>query len=467
MKRRHDGRMADGSHGTNSGARRRLTAAARVKPGQLRVIVPLIVAAICWPGRVHGADESPGLQQSAFSFQGFGTLGAARSNTGDVHVMRNIRQREGISKHWSVKEDSVIGAQVQYRFSDRVSAMIQAASYYREDGTFEPDVTAAFVKFDPSPRFSVRLGRVPMDMLMLADTRMVGYSYIPIRPASEFYSVPLNYVDGINARWRIPVGEGILSLDGTAGYAREDLPKYHFSGAKAYKGMIDYQVGDWQFRYYYAKAKLAHDNPDLVSLRQYLGILTNPALAAYDPALAASAAGISDRFEVKNQTSVYESLGVGYDDGAWQVQVVIDAMKHDNASLTNGKGLHAFFGRRIGAVTPYFAYSRNKTEPKHAAQLPAPLYPMLPLSPTATLGPLVTGLNTALAQAMYSSRTKVNSETYTIGARWDFRRNWALKAQIEHLRGGKPVSSFADTSNVKSRWNGKATLFCISLDFVF
>ncbi|MDR3220457.1 MAG: hypothetical protein LBU46_00375, partial [Candidatus Accumulibacter sp.] len=327
------------------------------------LLVPLMLgAAICWPGGARASETSPGIEgdvfsRNAFSIQGFGTLGAARSSNGKVGVPRNVSQPEGIGKHWSAKQDSLLGLQMQYSFSDQLNAQIQAASYYRSDGSFKPTVTAAFLKYDLNPRFSVRLGRVGLDLLMLSDTRMVGYSYIPIRPASEFFSVPVNFVDGINARWRAPLGEGVLSIDGTAGIAQEDIHLYEFGDSKVGKASIGYESGPWQFRYFYTRAKMAHDMPSLGLLRGYLSMVPST--------YPSQAARVVDKLVIKDTKAVYESLGVGYDDGDWQMQLIYSRMRYETPVLMNPRTINMFIGRRLGNVTPYIGYSRVKSKAKH------------------------------------------------------------------------------------------------------
>jgi hypothetical protein len=391
----------------------------------------LLCAALSLP--VHAQ-----ISQNPLNIQGFGTLGAARSTNGDAHILRSIRHPKGIGPHWSARQDSMAGLQAQYRVDERISGTLQLASYYQNDGRFKPNVTAAFLKFDLDPRFSIRLGRVPLDMLMLADTRMVGYSYIPIRPTSEAYNVPLNYLDGINARWRFPLGDGVLSLDGTAGIARENLPAYKISGSKDIKGAIEYRTGDWQFKYFYNKAWLANEDDGLTQLRQALA--TTPVSSR-----------VADKLVIKDSTGIYQSLGAGYDDGTWQAQLVFDSMRYENATLTNGRALHAILGRRMGNLTPYLGYSHTRTSPKHLTTG----LPDMPFRP----------INTALARAMLLSGTRMDCKTYTVGTRWDFRPGMALKAQIDFIRGGEAHSVVVVDTD--PGWNGKTRILSLSLDFVF
>ena len=66
---------------------------------------------------------------------------------------------------------------------------------------------------------------------------------------------------------------------------------------------------------------------------------------------------------------------------------------------------------------------------------------------------------------MAVSGPRMDSETFTLGTRWDFRRNMALKTQVDLVRGGKSVSMLVDDTD--PGWNGKTTMVSVSLDFVF
>ncbi len=314
---------------------------------------------------------------------------------------------------------------------------MQGVSHYRDDGSFRPNLTRAFLRFDIDPGFSLFLGRVGMEMLMRADTRMVGYSYLPIRPAIEFYGVvPINYIDGVDARLSWPVGNGILRVDGSFGIARETLPKYNFSGASVAKGSLGYDIGAWQFRYIYVQAKLPNENEALTPLRDTLTLV--------------GARGVADRLAIKDKVSAYHSLGAAYDDGDWQAQAAVNSIRHEPMTFQNSYAFNALVGRRFGSVTPYVGYAQIKSNAKTLASgLPN--------------NPFFAQINSGLAQALTSSHA--DSRTVSLGARWDFRRNMDLKAQVDFLRTSKDSKLLLN--NVDSDWNGRATVFSLSLDFIF
>ena len=76
--------------------------------------------------------------ESAFSLQGFGTLGIARTTTDNVEFVRDLSQPRGIGKEWSGLVDSVLGLQGAWHINPQMVAVVQATSRYRYDQTFLP-----------------------------------------------------------------------------------------------------------------------------------------------------------------------------------------------------------------------------------------------------------------------------------------------------------------------------------------
>ena len=80
----------------------------------------------------------------------------------------------------------------------------------------------------------------------------------------------------------------------------------------------------------------------------------------------------------------------------------------------------------------------------------------------------VTGLSgDCLAQALQQAiaRTHMEQTTFTLGTRWDFHRNMALKAQVDFVRGSSDSLFLYPISN--EAFDGKLNVYSVSLDFVF
>jgi len=59
----------------------------------------------------------------------------------------------------------------------------------------------------------------------------------------------------------------------------------------------------------------------------------------------------------------------------------------------------------------------------------------------------------------------MDQTTFTLGTRWDFRRNMALKAQVDFVRGASDSLFLYPISD--EAFDGKLNVYSVSLDFVF
>lgn len=369
----------------------------------------------------EGSESALFPEEPRFSLAGFGSLVASRSTAAYGELLYNVAQPRGISNRWSGRSDSALGAQAGYRINDTLEAVAQVVSHYRDDGSFRPDLTWAFLKLDLTPRLALRLGRVGTEFMMHADSRLIGYSYQPVRPPIEFYgAIPINYGDGVDARLRWPVGAGVVRVEGFVGVAREDLYRYEFKGAHIAKETLGYDVGPWQLRYIATQARFRSDIPGI--------------------------GAFSDQLNIKDTLSTYHSLAAVYDDGSWLLQGAANSIRHEALFLRNTRAFYLLAGRRFGSLTPYVGYAQARSSAKHF-ELGSP-------------DPLA---NANVAQAMLLSN--LDSRTLTLGTRWDFRRNMDVKAQLDFVRTGPDSNLLLRDASPGGRFS--ATVFSLSLDFIF
>ena len=153
------------------------------KPGLTNRVFSCLAGAllICF-GQYSLADEQP-----AFTLQGFGTLGAARTTSNEVEFVRDLSQPRGASQTWDARVDSVLGLQANWQINPQLEAVAQLVSRYRYDRTFTPEFSWAYLKYEPSPNLSLRAGRLGTEFFMMSDSRLVGYSFLTVRPPGDFF----------------------------------------------------------------------------------------------------------------------------------------------------------------------------------------------------------------------------------------------------------------------------------------
>jgi hypothetical protein len=370
------------------------------------------------------------LANDAFLLKGFGTLGVARSDNSSAEYVRDLSQPHGLTKNWSSKIDSVLGVQASLKLGTQTEGVVQLISRYRYDGSYKPEISWLFLRHDFTPDFQVRLGRMGTEFYMLADSRLVGYSNVNIRPAPDFYGpLVFSYFDGFDANWSSSLGDGLLRAKVFAGISPESTPfidpmTWDLKGSRLMGGHLDYFLGPWQFRIASAAVKLASDLP--------FDAFFNLPLNTFVPEL-----------NTKNTNARFDSLGVVYDKGPLHIHAMLGRIKYESEAYEDSRSGFVLGSYRVGQITPYLGYSATKSSE----------------SSITSIGPF-----TGLAQTL-TAYTHSDQHTFTLGARWDFYQNVALKLQLDAIRG-KPNSVFPFRGQA-IQWDGSMNVVSAALDFAF
>jgi hypothetical protein len=369
----------------------------------------------------------------------FGTLGGARVASDRIQYTRDQSQPDGSSGgNWSGNPDSVLGMQASYAFSDRAEAVAQLVSRYRYDGTYRPEFMWAYGRFATRDGTEVRVGRLGTDFYMLADSRLVGFSNLAVRPSPDFFGqLPLYHIDGADLSKTIPLGKGLLKGKLFAGYTGEKVPfitdSWDMGNAPMIGGNLDYHLDNWSFRLGYAQLRLKHDWP-LSEMLTGIGI----------PAATVDALSMVDR------AARYYSLGLMYDRGPFQAQWMLNKVWQEGTGYENYYSSYFLAGYRLSTFTPYAGVARSYSPPKQ-------LDTGIPRIPAFAFQ------NAVIEEALGHSHT--SQTTWTLGLRWDFRRNMDLKVQWDGIRG-KSDSVFLYSGRAPG-WSGSTDVFSLALDFAF
>ncbi|AMC34526.1 hypothetical protein VN23_07885 [Janthinobacterium sp. B9-8] len=407
----------------------------------------LLLCLMLLPG---GARAETYSEQDLFSLSGFATLGAVYNSTDQGDFLRDLSQRGGVgyTRRLDFGVDSLLGLQLDARINPALSASAQLISHRRYDNSFTPELNWAFIKYEPSETLQLRTGRLGFDVYMQADSRSVGYSYLPVRPPVDYYGgLPIAYLDGGDLVLKYPIGEGIARAKFAIGYAKEKLPIQNsdghldLNGSLLWGGYFDYQLQNWQFRVGYAKLKLENELADLDIL---LNILRSPQLQA----ISNGPAQFADDAMIKGKTVEFISAGMIYDNGPLQVQLMLRRLLATTISYPDNDAGYLMLAYRLGAFTPYASYSKVKPKVlKHDIGLPD-------IPPFAEIN--------AMARLIQPYPLSDQS-TYSLGLRYDVMRNLDLKFQVDRIDGR---DSF-QWANKQPAWDGRATIYSLTLDFVF
>lgn len=184
-----------------------------------KIISLILLTALC----IGKLNAQTGDASQTFNIRGFGTVGLARSSSDHAEFVRDLSQTSGLKGgQWSGRIDSILGLQGNWQLSKEFELVGQVVSRLHYDRSHNPELMWAFAKWEPDARLSLRAGRIGADFMMLADSRLVGYSYLPARPSSDFFG-PLffSHFDGVDLSMTLPVGDDLVRGKLFAGRTQE------------------------------------------------------------------------------------------------------------------------------------------------------------------------------------------------------------------------------------------------------
>ncbi len=391
--------------------------------------------------------QAEDLDQQMFSFAGYGTLGLVHSSEDQADFVDNYLQPKGAgySQNWSAGVDSRLGLQVTANLNSQWSAVLQVISQENYENSYRPSVEWANIKYQATPDFSVRVGRIALPTFLTADYRNVGYAIPWVRTPGELYNlIPITNSDGLDLRYRMHFGEVTDTVQGEIGTGHIRAPdggSVDFSAMHALTNTLE--VGATTVRMTYLRANLDLDIADSLF----------SAFSQFGP----QGMAIANEYSGENALITYAGIGASYDPGDW---FIMGELGNTNTHSFLGEKTAGYVtaGWRSGKWTPYATYAQVDANSSRSS----------PGLPTAGLPPQYAyeamALNAGLNQLLGEIAVQ---KSVSLGLRWDFMKNADLKTQLDFIRLGQ--GSPGDFQNTQPGFTGggHATVGSIALDFVF
>jgi hypothetical protein len=403
--------------------------------------ITLLVLAL----HVAGARASD-TDESVFSFSGFGTAGLVHSSEKQADFISSIQKPNGAghTHTWSADVDSLIGGQVFARFTPKLTAVVQVIAEQNYDNTYRPHVEWANIQYQFTPAFSVRAGRTVLPTFLLSGTRKVGYTYPWVRPPLETYNLlPVSNIDGVDARYRLHTGNITNNVQVNFGSARIKLPgggTIKADQARSLSYSAEYHAATVHLAYQTGRLTLEALNPLFDGFRQF----------------GPEGIAIADKYDLDNKPIKVLTVGAEYDPGQWFVKTEW-AHTETHSLYGSANGWYVSGGYRFGAFTPYITYAEVNADNLSDPGLDLSVVPPSLVDTAADLNAV---LNSSLS-------TKPDKNTLSIGGRWDFARNIALKLQYDHTRIGAGSSGALSNLQPGFRLGGTVNVISATVDFVF
>lgn len=390
--------------------------------------------------------------ESIVKVSGFGTIGASYNPSREFDFVRDLLQSSGVgySKSVDFGVDSRLGLQITAKPNEQIEFTGQIVSR-RALHQFKPEVTWAYLKYMPIDELDLRLGRLGFDVYPLADSRNVAYSYLWVRPPVDYFgNLIVNYVDGMDAVVRYPLGNFTGKFKFFFGQASEetstDAPNVVFSlkGSKIAGAHLELQSQNWLARVGYTELVFANEFPNFEGI---LTSLRSPMLAMFAP----NAPRLAQELQFKDKKMRYFAAGLMYDNGPFQAQWMASRIHSETLGFAPSNSSFLTLAYRLHQWTPYINFAQT-----------APIH----------VHPVVTGLPTQLDPSLYQLEMGIQSiakatlshqNTLSLGVRYALSPNSDLKFQIDRINNTNTLLIRSPQAN----WNGKGTIYTCTYNFVF
>jgi len=350
---------------------------------------------------------------------GFGTIGYAETGKyNDLVLKRNITQRsKKIEDHgWLL--DSKLGLQARKELNHGWDVVGQIVAQEKVNNSIENSIEMAFLRYQSDDIWSFQLGRMVLDTFLLSDHRNVGYSYHSIRPQTEFYGwIPYSNYDGLKTIFEFGDFDSSLRFEAfvgktkstvNIGYLGNDSSYNYVKSSPIYGAGVTWEKDELTLRAYLARFRFTQNTNAIIALQE---VVSDPFIQQNWP----EASVIADGYALENEFVTYSSIGFSWTPGSWHVQGEFSNVTSTFFGSYDGQRAYLQIGRRFGEFLPHIAYSYSWDERDFPYDPP----------PSPLFQDLYEGLKDNL-----SSGT-VDQSSVSLGLRWDFASQKALKVQCD------------------------------------
>ncbi|MGD0961401.1 MAG: hypothetical protein ABSB19_16450 [Methylomonas sp.] len=397
-----------------------------------------------------------------FTIKGFGTAGLVNSSTrGADFVVNDYLQPTGAgyTNGVSAVVDSKLGMQLDYQATDRLSFAVQGLSKQQYNKSFKPVLEWAYAKFKILPELNIRIGRLRPAVYMLSDYLDVNYANPWVRPPVEFYSsASIDRIEGVDFLWRPTTGNVSWLVQPYYGFTTLGVSGVNSSfSAKNILGVnLSATYSELTVRAGFVQSDL---NVSAVSINQGLSALSNICNTGLDQTACNQLNSTGTYHKYAN----FSSMGANWDNGEYFMMGEFGKRISATQIISNATTWYISGGARIQKFTPYITYSSYHNDGSGAYNGDTNnLYNL-------GLGASVNQIVTAILQG-----SAMDQHTITLGARYDFMPNLALKGQWDHIqtttKGGMAGTGGGLFTNEQAGFGNGPTqvdLFSLTLDFVF
>ncbi len=347
----------------------------------------------------------------------------------------------GYDNSVSINQQSLIGLQADYQITNKLSATAQFVGHTSDDR--DSGVEWLYLTYQPNRSSQIKLGKQRTPFFNYSDSIDVGFAYPWITLPQEVYSsVFFSTFDGILANYEWSVDRFVFGIEGYWGNFNDDISKGEITleaNVNDLRGVIaKLSFDNWSLRTAYHTADATFELDELTQLSM--------ALQQFGFIQSANSLNSDGSAEFYQLAASYENLDYFF-------------RSELTKTLTEASTIPDIDSYYVAAGYHYYPFSSYLSFAKSKSTYVSPVNE-IPIG----LSPQLDGL--AYAYRSASQFPFDSTSSITLGTRWDWKSNIALKAEItwtETLVSKRAI--FAPLNGAK--FNTKTPLYQLALEWVF
>ena len=367
----------------------------------------------------------------------------------------------GYDNSLSFDQHSLVGLQGQLEFSSALSATVLAEAH--SNSNEDSEVKWLYLKYQPTTSSFIKLGQLRTPFFSKSDVLNVGFSYPWISPPTEVYiDYLMKNFQGIDFRYAYLQDNYSAYLEAYYGYFDGEVTKGDFSidtEVTNLSGLIgELKFGQFSWRAAYHLGDVSLMIADLETLSDNI--------TSMQTAIGTDFNDTIDSLHTCGRAEFYQ-IGLEYESLNNFIISEYTLVKPQQDFFPDMNGFYFTVGRHFNNLSAWLTYG-NRQDSLEDAQTeiteqinntPTPSSQEEAIS-LATLQGLDAGY-----QQVFAERQKDNIRSWSLGLRWDFKTNTALKMQLKQVKAKQPNN--ATFSVEDSNFDQKTNILLIGLEWVF
>jgi opacity protein-like surface antigen len=388
------------------------------------------------------------------SIHGYGSIGGAYQNNSNILYRNSLNTDNGSKGNFSFETDSKFGLQMDAKPVDKLTITIQGLASQNNANDKLLSLEWANVKYQFNDNIDIRVGKMQLPAFMYSDVFNLSYAYDWVRLPDMYSTVPFHSYNGIEFNYARDYENFSVDLKLLYGKGNDNIKTKEFDSVdisdskltvdELYGAIFGVSVEDLKLRFAYTKFDFTLKNSQMDSILTQFNSFGIPIITDR-----------INRYIIDHTSTSYIEFGLSYN--FENVYIVgeytilnSDSFKSDMNSWYISTGYH------LKQWTPFVTFSKTTSKSNYKNI-------DIPIGSSPLVIGAITEANTVFTQ--FSNSSRIDQKSTSIGVRYDFMDNVALKLQYDYVQEKR------DSLSVFMHYNSEPQtdlhVFSATINFVF